>query len=305
VREKVYGPEAAGTAVALQSLGNVYVKMGQPDAAEPLLRRALKIRRELIGGDHAFAASGYSDLASVSLARGDWSAALASYRQAVRLITSQDTSQIIVKSLVEEEIRRFSETFVGLSRAAWQLSATSGSDRAALLKETYAAGQLAWTTSAASALAKMSARLGAGETDLGRRIRRVQDLSERVLRLHADDQRLLTEWSAVERADPVYSQLLAQFRADSIARSRDQAPAIKRQRELIEQRTGLLKRCPQDQGAGCEAAKRERAAITQELSELSQAISAGAGAITALKTRMEAAEKALPGFQQFTATRSQ
>src|SRR5262249_54177470 len=123
VREKVYGPEAAGTALALQSLGNVYVKMGQPNAAQPLFRRAAKIRRERPGGAHAFAASAYSDLASVSLARGDWSAALASYRQAVRLITSQDTSQIIVKSLVEEEIRRFSETFVGLSRAAWQLSA--------------------------------------------------------------------------------------------------------------------------------------------------------------------------------------
>ena len=305
IREKVYGPESAGVAQALESLGAVYIKLGQPDAAEPLFRRVLKIRQDLIGPDHAFSASGHSNLGDVSLARGNWSAALASYRQAIRLMTGQDTSQTIVKSIVEDEIRRYRDTFIGLCRAAWQMSDRSAADRSALFEETFAAGQRAWNTSAASALAKMTARIGAGETDLGRGIRKVQDLSERILRLHADDNKLLADWSATQRADPAYSALSEEFRAVSIARSRDQAPTIKRQRELVERLQALSQRCPPGpKKAGCEAADREREAIAKELGELSKATSVGADDVMAIHKRMEAAEKLLPGYAQFTARRT-
>jgi CHAT domain-containing protein/tetratricopeptide (TPR) repeat protein len=305
IREKVYGPESAGVAVALENLGAVHIKQGRPDAAEPLFRRALKIRTDLIGPDHAFAASGHSSLGDVGLARGNWASALASYREAIRLVTGQDTSQTIVKSIVDDEIKRFRDTFVGLCRAAWQVRSAPGTDRAALFEETFAAGQQAWNTSAASALAKMTARLGAGDTDLGRQIRRVQDLSERILRLHADDSQLLAEWSAVQRANTAYNKLQEEFRAASIARGRDQAPAVKRQRELVDQLTGLLQRCPPGQKkTGCEASEREREAITKELSQLSQSTSAGASEIMALHGRMEAAEKSLPGYAEFTSRRT-
>jgi tetratricopeptide (TPR) repeat protein len=162
IREKVYGPESAGVAQALESLGAVYIRMGQPDAAEPLFRRVLKIRQELVGRDHAFSASGHSNLGDVNLARGNWAAALASYREAIRLMTGQDTSQTIVKSIVEDEIRRHRDTFIGLCRAAWQSRDQSAANRTALFEETFAAGQQAWNTAAASALAKMTARIGAG-----------------------------------------------------------------------------------------------------------------------------------------------
>src|SRR6185369_10485721 len=142
---------------------------------------------------------------------GNWSAALASYREAIRLMTGQDTSQTIVKSIVEDEIRRYRDTFIGLCRAAWQISDQSAADRSALFDETFLAGQRAWNTSAASALAKMSARIGAGDTDLGRGIRNVQDTSERILRLQADDNKLLADWSNAQRADPAYSPLLEEF----------------------------------------------------------------------------------------------
>src|SRR5262249_40017907 len=161
-------------------------------------------------------------------------------REAIRLLMGQDASQVVVKSIVDEDIKRHRDTFVGLCRAAWQVRAAPATDRRAVFEETFAAAQLAWTTSAASALAKMSARLGAGDTELGRRIRRVQDLSDRILRLHNDDMKLLADWSAVQRADPTYSALLEEFRAASIARGRDQAPAVKRQRELVEQLTAHM-----------------------------------------------------------------
>jgi CHAT domain-containing protein/tetratricopeptide (TPR) repeat protein len=305
IREKVYGPESAGVAQALESLGAIYVKMGQPDAAEPIFKRVLKIRQDLVGRDHAFSASGHSNLGDVSLARGNWSAALASYREAIRLMTGQDTSQTVMKSIVDDEIRRSRDTFIGLCRAAWQSRDQQGVNRSALFEETFAAGQQAWNTAAASALARMTARIGAGDTEIGRSIRSVQDLSERIMQLHADDNKLLADWSAVQRGNPTYNALQEEFRAASIARSRDQAPTIKRQTELVANLQALMQRCPPGQKkAGCAASDREREAIARELGELSKVTAAGSQEIMAVHQRMEAAEKALPGYAQFTARRN-
>ena len=44
--------------------------------------------------------------------------------------------------------------------------------------------------------------------------------------------------------------------------------------------------------------------MAKELGELSQAMGAGAGAIMAIHARMEAAEKALPGYAAFAARRT-
>jgi CHAT domain-containing protein len=303
VREKVYGVRGPSVAEALEALGAIHIKQGRPDAAEPIFQRALALKQELIGFTHAYQASGHANLGDVALARGNWPAALISYRQALGLLAGQDTSQTIVKAIVDDEIRRYRDTFVGLCRAAWQTRDQAGADRGALLEETFQAGQQAWTTSAASALAKMTARIGAGDTELGRRIRQVQDLSERILRLNADDQRLLTDWSAVQRANPAYTAALDEFRAASAASARD--PATLRQRDLARQFQDSLQRCPQGQKkAGCETSESDRAAMAKELGELSKAIGAGAGAIRAIHGRMEAAEKALPGYAAFTARRT-
>lgn len=304
-REKVYGKEHPGVAMALEYLGKVVLKSGRPDAAEPLFRRALKIQTDTLGGAHAFSASGRANLGDVSLARGNWTAARTSYREAIRLVTGQDTSYEIVKKLVEKEVKDFRDTFVGLCRAIWQLRSEPGGDKAAMIEETFVAGQLAWQTSAAAALAKMTARLGTSETELGRRIRRAQDNADRVLALHDEDQKLLTDWHAVQMANPAYSAALEEFRAVSIARSRDQAPTIKRQTELVQRMTALLDQCPPGQRkAGCENADRDRGVIGKELSELNQVAGKGASQIMAVHARMEAAEKALPGYAQFNSRRT-
>ncbi len=92
----------------------------------------------------------------------------------------------MVKALVDDEIRRFRDTFIGIAQANWELRNASGANATAIFEETYAAGQQAWNTQAASALARMTARLGAGETELGRRIRRNQDLSDRAINLNRE-----------------------------------------------------------------------------------------------------------------------
>jgi signal transduction histidine kinase len=198
------------------------------------------------------------------------------------------------------------DTFAGLSQASWQLASEAKADKTAILEETFAAAQLAWQTSAASALAKMTARLGASDTALGQRIRRVQDLADRVLALHDEDQKLLTGWSAVQKADPAYARALEEFRAASIARNRDQAPTVKRQTELVRRLTALMEQCPPAQRkAGCEDADRERSAISAELNELNKAAAKGTGETLAIHARMEAAEKALPGYAPFTQRRGE
>ena len=305
LREKLYGRDSPAVADSLDRLGAVYVKMGRLDAAEPLFRRALKIRQDAVGRDHAFSAVGHANLGDVALARGQWAAARASYREAIRLLTGQDTSFEIVKQIVEDQIKGLRDTFIGLCQAVWQLRGEPGADKAQMLDETFVAAQQAWRTSAASALAKMTARLGTSDTELGRQIRAVQDTSDQVLALHAQDQKLLADWSAVQRGDRAYSAELEAFRAASIARNRDQAPTIKRQRELVEQLNALLQRCPPGESkAGCEKADRQREAISKELGALSQVSAKGAGDMMAIHARMAAAEKALPGYAEFTARRA-
>src|SRR5262249_18336368 len=119
-----------------------------------------------------------------------------------------------------------------------------------------------------------------------------------------EDQRLLAAWTAVQRADPGYAALLEQFRAASIARARTGAPAVKRQRELIVALGALDKRCPGPQRAGCEQSGRERQAIARERAARSQTPAQGAHEIPALNTRMQAAERALPGYEAFATRRT-
>jgi len=308
IREKVYGPDSAATAVGLDRLASVYLKLGRPEAAAPLVARASTIRRDigaLLGPNHSFFAGDHANAGDLALARGDWSAALASYREAIRLLSGQDTSQPLMQSVVADEIKRQRETFIGLGRAAWQMRASAGADGAALFEETFAGAQLAWATSAASALAKMSARLGAGRTPLGQRVRRVQDLSDRVVNLNSEDSTLLANWSAVQRQDPAYSAVAEEFRAASLARSKIGAPTVKRQTELVQRLTALIERCPSGvKRIGCDESEREVQAISKELAELSKAAAGGADTMTGLHQRLEAAEKALPGYQEFTARRS-
>lgn len=304
LREIVYGRDSASVAIALENLGQVLVRQRKLDDAEPAFRRALKIRQDAVGSQHAFSASGHANLGHLALGRGQWSQARGSYRQAIRLLTSQDTSTTVVKALVDDEITRFRDAFVGMCRASWELRSDAGVSRGDLFEETFAAGQQAWNTQAASALAKMTARLGAGDTDLGRRIRRIQDLQDRALGLNREAMEVLAGWSAVQRSNAQFMALQEEFRAASIARGRDQAPIVKRQKELIEELQALVARCPSGRKAGCEDADRRRDAISAELGRLSNATAAGSGAIMAIHARMEAAEKLLPGYAEFNSRHS-
>jgi CHAT domain-containing protein/tetratricopeptide (TPR) repeat protein len=304
IREKVYGQDSAGVATALEKLGRVILDQGRPGEAEPLFLRELKIWRDTVG-EHAIAADAYAGLGAVNAMRGDYSAALSYYRKAVQRLASQTAAQAAAKSVFEADIKRHRDVFIGLARAASGARRQPGADQAALMDETFAAGQRAWATSAASALAKMTARLKAGETELGRSIRLLETLNGRVLALHDEDMKALAAWSKVQQTDPAYRQVLEAFRAASIASAKDNAPVVKRQRELVEQLQDVLKRCPPaETKPGCEGSESERNAITKELGSLSQATSQGARQINELSHRMQAEEQKLPGYREFSAARA-
>lgn len=304
IRDKVYGVDSAGTAQALEKLGGVMLRQGKVAEAESLFQRVLKIRGDLVGNQHSFTASARADLGAVNLARGNYPAALGYYREAVRLLTTQRAAQTLAKSVIDDEIRRNRAAFAGLTHAAWETGARPGGNRQAMMAESYAASQQAWSTSAAAALARMSTRLGAGNTDLGRRIRRLQDMSERILALHDEDMKALADWSGVQRQNPAYSAAMEAFRAASIGQGRDNAPIVARQKVLIEKLQEALRLCPPGQkAAGCETSDKEREAITRELGALAAEASKGSGDMMALHQRLQAAESQLPGYAQFTSRR--
>ncbi|MGE0627817.1 MAG: CHAT domain-containing protein [Hyphomicrobiaceae bacterium] len=304
VREKVYGPDSAGTAQALEMLGHALLRAGHIDEAETRFNRVLRIRSDLIGPDHAFTAGARASLADIQMARGNASAALDGYRRAVKLLTSSLSTQTIARTIDDQAIRRQRNAFVGLAHAAWHAQAQSPADRMPLMIESFEASQRAWSTAAASALAKMATRVGASDTDLGRGIREVQDLSERVLALHDADMKALAAWSRVQRSDKRYSLAIEEFRQASIAQARDNAPVVSRQKALVGRLQELLARCPPGRKApGCGNSEADRKTIADELGKLSAQTAKSAPRLMELATRMQTAEKALPGFQKFHAAR--
>jgi CHAT domain-containing protein len=289
VREIVYGKESAGVAMALERLGHAALKNGKPGAAEGYFLRELKIFRDLQLGDHSISSTAYAGLGEVNLARGDFKTALIHFRKAVLQMTAQESQQVLARWVAENQIKEHRDIFIGLGRAAAGLRGQNAADEAQLMEESFGAGQRAWATSAASALAKMTARLKAGETGLGRAVRHLDMVKERILDLNRLDMEALAARSELQRKDAEYSRVMEAFEKVSIANARDMAPVVKRQRELIDR---LQK-----------ASDSERMAISKELGELSSQASKNAGDINRLSQELKAADEKIPGYAEFEATR--
>src|SRR6266478_2090137 len=68
--EKVLGPENPDTAISLNSLAELYRKMGDYAKAEPLHQRALKIREKTLGLDHPRTGQSLNNLALLYMQMG-------------------------------------------------------------------------------------------------------------------------------------------------------------------------------------------------------------------------------------------
>jgi CHAT domain-containing protein len=290
IREIIYGKDSAGVTMALERLGHALLKNGKPEAAEGHFLREIKILNDLQLDENSISAAPYAGLGDVSLARGDFHAALTHYRMAVLRMTNQEFHQVLARAVAESQIREHRDIFIGVGRAAAGLRRQGAADATMLMEESFSAGQRAWATSAASALAKMTARLKAGETELGRAVRRLDMLNERILELHRLDMDAIAARSKLQRKDAQYSRVMDAFREAANANARDSVPVVKRQRELI--------------GRLGNASESERMAISKELGELSQQAAKGGREISRLSDELKAADQKIPGYEEFEATRN-
>ena len=305
-REVVYGRDSATAAQAMERQAEAYLRQGDTAAAKPLFVRVLKIRRETMGGDHPFTATAHAYVAAADLADGRAMAALEGFRRAATLIGQEDL-QVFTKKVRAAQMGRKRFAFVGLAAAAMAVGRAGTDDAGELFEEGFTAAQLAWRTSAASAIAKMAARLGAGNTPLASRVREVDAIAERLEAARKEDMRLLTEWSEKQRQDAAYSAALAEFRDLSIARNRDAQPFRARQMALTQEITAFVARCPPGQDKpGCEGSLEKLNTMTRELTELSAKANAGndPAKLMAVHGRMEQLEAKIPGYQDFKDNRA-
>ena len=314
IREVITGRDSPIVADALEHLGHALLKVGRLTEAEARFSREIQIQHDLYG-DGQIASAAYSGLGAIYLARGDYGGALANYRKAVHQLTSRPVTRLADRSLMETAIKEHRDTFIGLGRAAAALRRQHGADERGLMEESFAAGQRAWATSTASALAKMTARLKAGETELGRSVRHLDELNERVLELH--QQTMDAAAALFKEPNPEFRQAMDAIGTAGMAQMKNIAPLMKRQQELAgvakrqQELTGqlqsLMKRCPAARGPDCAGSDRERAALMKEMSALSAQALQGVGAIdrqgmqefARIGVQIGAAIKNLPGHAEF------
>ena len=309
-REIADGRDNPIHASVLERRGYALLKLGRLNEAEADFSREIKIWRDLVGEDYIPAAA-YSGLGAVHLALGNAGAALANYRKAIgqlsRAASHMKTRSELEASLQSKEHR---DIFIGLAHAAAVARRQPGADEPALMEESFVAGQRAWATSSSWALAKMTARLKAGDTEIGRTVRHLDMLNERIQELHQQGEDAQTARSKLRQADPAYLQALDAVSAAAREQLKARAaagPELKRRRELSELLQALQKRCPVANAPGCEGSERERNAMAKELQEVSlqalQVIRNAGGDITKLGQALEEADRRLPGYAEFDSAR--
>ncbi len=304
LRELVYGKSGPGVAEALDLYGAALMRLGRLEEAEIAFRRALKLRQDILGMEHAYQAESTANLGSVALARGKFSEALPLFRKAINLLSSQKTDFVFAQKVLNKGLKRHRSAFVGLARAVWHGADALGIPKQAAFDEAFRGAQDAWRTSAAEAIARMTARLGTASTPLGRDVSRMQKLADEIVSLNEEDIRELERWSAVQRADPDYSQAADELRTASAKRFSAGMPNVKRQRALTNELTNLVKRCPPGQKkAGCAGSLKRIQEIGAELGKLAKASNSGNAATLAIMERLRAAEQKLPGYAAFSKAR--
>jgi CHAT domain-containing protein/tetratricopeptide (TPR) repeat protein len=304
VREKVYGRESPGLAEALDRLGLALFRSGRVDEAEPVLRRALKLRKDIMGFDHAYQAGSIASLGAVAIARGRFPEAVSQYRKAIGLLAAQKTDFVYANKVLAQGLKRHRMAFIGLAQAVWRGRDQLGLSQRAAFDESFRAAQEAWRTSAAEAIAKMTARLGAAKTALGNDVNEMQKLADEIIAINEEDMRELARWSEVQRQSAQYVEARDAMMARSNERFKGGLDHVKRQRALSKELTELVKRCPPGQGrSGCTGSLDRIKMLGEELSRLSQVDRRDSQGTMELINRMNAIEKTLPGYDVFQQAR--
>jgi tetratricopeptide (TPR) repeat protein/CHAT domain-containing protein len=184
ILEKALGPAHPTTAIGLGNLAGLLQEEGRYDEAEALDRRAVSIRETALGPDHPDVAISVNNLATLYQAEGKVDDALAESARAVAIVgrhLAADATQRSTASLAAA--RRDKEYFVNYIAIADRVAAQQADRRQSLAAETFRVVQFTQTSSAAQAVAGMSARFASGSDALAALVRKRQDLAFRWQRL--------------------------------------------------------------------------------------------------------------------------
>jgi CHAT domain-containing protein/tetratricopeptide (TPR) repeat protein len=160
----------------LNQLGFLYREMGRDVDAEPIYRQALAMREKSLPGNHPDIAVNLANIAALELRQGRDLESLNTIRRANAIMTQRRAS---LKKSTDYRLLDNNWFFTHHVRAAFRVADRDKANATSLMQEAFRIAQWANDTAASSAAAQMAARLGAGDTGLGRLVRERQDLENR------------------------------------------------------------------------------------------------------------------------------
>jgi tetratricopeptide (TPR) repeat protein len=180
IKEKALGKDHPDVARTLNSRAALNEEQGHYAKAEPDYRRALAIRERTLGPEHPDVAQSLNNLAVLYRAEKQEAEAEAASKQAVAIIARHLTvgdARSLGDSDAERRTNRvYFINYISIANAA---SGDDAESRAATAAATFRAAQEAHASSAAQAVAGMTARFAAGTDALAALVRERQDLARR------------------------------------------------------------------------------------------------------------------------------
>jgi tetratricopeptide (TPR) repeat protein len=180
IREKALGESAPQVAETLAGFALVYQSQGKYGEAEGLFQRALTIRENALGASHPALALSLNSLAILYNEVGNGENALSYSRKATQAVLAHAASEAGGAQQDPDSVGLVEQRagFFRLHVANLAVAARKGIEpAAALAREALETAQWASHSSAAAALAQMSARVASGDGALAALVRDSQDLS--------------------------------------------------------------------------------------------------------------------------------
>jgi Tetratricopeptide repeat len=173
------GPSQCRT--AFNNLGNLYLDQARPDEAGRAYKRALAIRKRVLGPEHPEVSGVLNNLGWLAFERSDWMEAANYWRQSTELPIQRtrrgaDTIGLRVTGKSRSETQRQANHFAALVKAAYRMGKADPGGADGLAREMFKTVQWSRVSDAASSLALMAARAGAGSGALAELVHERQDL---------------------------------------------------------------------------------------------------------------------------------
>lgn len=161
-------------------LAKVHIALGQYGQAEAPITSSLPRAAKTYGATHPAIADHRYQLGLIRRGQGRWAEAVVELRHAVEIWKKNGLigSGIPSAVAVSEFGRPARATVEDIAQALWHVSAAKPPERLTLGGEALVAAQYAEPSSSGAALVQMTARLAAGDLEIGKLVREAQDLAE-------------------------------------------------------------------------------------------------------------------------------